>query len=81
METIWTFTVIIVGAFSPAPPAVVAGFLGGEVQNTSVMYFETEESCNEAYKLMVESKPNIMQGLDDATITISKCSGSKFTVK
>ena len=81
METIWTFTVIIIGAFSPSPDAADAGFIGGDVKNTSVVYFETEKACNDAHALMVKSKSNVVKGLVDAKITISKCSASKFTVK
>ena len=81
METLWTFTVIITGAFTPLPTAVVAGFVGGQVENTSVMFFQSETSCNEARDLMIASKPSIIQGLKDADITVSECSSAEFKVE
>ena len=81
METIWVFTVIIAGVFSPTPGSKVEGFIGGEVENTSSMFFESEKACKAARDLMVSSKNNILQGLDEADITITNCTASKFTVK
>ena len=81
METIWTFTVIIAGAFNPTPASVVEGFIGGHVRNTSVMFFETEEACNAARELMIASKPSIVQGLVDPEVTVDECEASKFKVQ
>lgn len=73
METFWTFVVIITGSITVSDDSSIPGFIGGNVENTSYMFFETEEGCAKAREIMLVSAPKIVVGLSDGKVEIGKC--------
>lgn len=55
-----------------------SGFIGGNVVNTSQMFFITEEACNKGRELMVASADSITKGLQNAEMEISHCEATEF---
>ena len=77
METVWFFILIISGTTS-SQTMEESGFIGGNVLNRSQMYFMTEEQCNAGRQLMVDLKPAIVQGLENAKMEMTECQSTEF---
>lgn len=79
METLWVFMIVISGTVSPGPQGTVPGFVGGNVENISNMFFMSEKECNDARDMMVAQTQIMIKGLQDAKIEISECKAVEFT--
>lgn len=76
METIWAFVIIITASLQPVN--VNGDILGGRIDNTTTIYFATEEACNNAHREAIAHKEEIAASMYDAEVEIFACEGLKI---